>query len=171
MRASCFDRNSPTFLAQELRGTWWANPWEKTAILHNCIATLCSRVTLFGFWRRRPACNKCLTDVDMFVYIAAREVAQCKQHRLRASPMCTCFRRMSGAPGAQTLAMHTYLRCIHFSVCRCMHIYAYLFSDCKSSKPSRARRYDIRLVHVACYDDVNVNLTEEETRGSTCPEI
>lgn len=52
-----------------------------------------------------------------------------------------------------------------------LSIYAYLFCGRKSSKPCRARLYDIRLVHVVCYDDVNVNLTEEETRGSTCPEI
>lgn len=63
--------------------------------------------------------------------------------------------------------MYIYDAFLSLSLC----MYAYLFCDCKRSKPCRARLYDIRLVHVVCYDDVNVNLTEEETRGSTCPEI
>lgn len=35
-------------------------------------------IALFGFALRSPACNKCLTAVDMFVYIAAREK---REHR------------------------------------------------------------------------------------------
>lgn len=73
MRASCFDRNSPIVLAQEpgVRGV--PAPREKTAILHGCVLVLRKHIALFGFAPRRPACNKCLTAVDMFVYIAARE--------------------------------------------------------------------------------------------------
>ncbi len=112
MRASCFDRNSPIVLAQEpgVRGV--PAPREKTAILHGCALTLWRLSTLFGLRGGRPACNKCLTAVDMFVYIAAREKGE---HR----PLFPHADRSSAVQTNSPHLEHWFNRINGSSICTC----------------------------------------------------